>query len=41
MGRTPLYMLCVKGFETTFDIQKQKKYGYRKKIIELLIPPRE
>ena len=41
MGRTPLYMLCVLGFEGEFDLQKQRKEGYRKKIIELLIPPLE
>ena len=39
MGRPPLYVLCVRGYETKFDYKLQKKTGFRKKIISKLIPP--
>lgn len=39
MFRTPLYVLCVKGYENKFDPIEQRLKGNRKKIIELLIPP--
>lgn len=39
MERTPLYVLCVKGFNQKFDYKKQKQKGERKQIIKLLIPP--
>ena len=39
MFRTPLYVLCVKGYENKFDPVEQRNKSYRKKIIELLIPP--
>ena len=41
MFRTPLYVLCVKGYEHKFDPVEQRNKAYRKKIIELLIPPLE
>jgi hypothetical protein len=41
MFRTPLYVLCVKGFEKKFNPMEQREKSYRKKIIELLIPPLE
>lgn len=41
MFRTPLYVLCVKGYEGKFDPIEQRNNSYRKKIIELLIPPLE
>lgn len=41
MFRTPLYVTCVKGYEGKFDPIEQRNKGYRKKIIELMIPPIE
>lgn len=41
MFRTPLYVLCVKGHEGKFDPVEQREKGFRKKIIEMLIPPIE
>jgi len=41
MFRTPLYVLCVKGYEHKFDPIEQRNKASRKKIIEMLIPPLE
>jgi hypothetical protein len=41
MFRTPLYVLCVKGYEKEFDPVEQREKGFRSKIIQLLIPPLE
>ena len=41
MFRTPLCVTCVKGYESKFDPVEQRNKSYRKKIIELLIPPLE
>ena len=41
MFRTPLYVLCVKGYEKKFDPIDQRQNSNRKKIIEMLIPPVE
>ena len=41
MFRTPLYVLCVKGYETKYDPVEQRLNGRRKRIIEMLIPPLE
>ena len=39
MFRTPLYVLCVKGYDKKFDPVEQRDNSRRKKIIEMLIPP--
>lgn len=39
MFRTPLYVLCVKGYEKKFDPIDQRENSARKRIIEMLIPP--
>jgi|APSaa5957512535_1039671.scaffolds.fasta_scaffold53685_2 hypothetical protein len=41
MFRTPLYVLCVKGYEKKYDPVEMREKGARKKIIEMLIPPLE
>ena len=41
MFRTPLYVLCVKGYEKKYDPIEQREKGARRKIIEMLIPPLE
>lgn len=38
MGRPPMYVLCVYGYQDKKDLEEKKKMHIRKKIIEILIP---